>query len=227
MVIKNEAGEFTFTNIGGGIQRLTLLPAQYSGDTAQQLNAQRTQGPIGGLSATPGEIEKLAYTVKEKTDRSITYTAESKGLKITKEWSLFPVPADTKATDGFGYLWDLKVTIQNAGTEKATGTYYLYAGLLGKLHSNDWIQPAATWYADGDAIELNEGEFDSSRFLGLFWQTRDKQSFITKDLKEMSFAGVHNQYYCSLIRPLQVNKKAETSIWTSWRYITFDDPGSR
>ncbi|HWB04932.1 MAG TPA: membrane protein insertase YidC [Verrucomicrobiales bacterium] len=224
VVITNETAEYTFTNIGGALQQVRILPSKYSGVTPQLLNDQRYQGPIGGLSAIPGDIEKLAYTKQAQTDKSITYTAESKGLKITKEWSLFPVPADAKAEDGFGYLWDLKVTVQNTAPEKAAGSYFLYAGLLGKLHDNDWIEPASTSYADGDALEFHPGDLERSTFLGL-WERHPDRDFLTSELKEMSFGGVHNQYYCILIRPLNVKKDGKSSMWSSWRYIKRDDPG--
>ena len=224
VVITNEAAKYTFTNIGGAMQQVEILSGQYAGKTPQGLNDQRTQGPIGGLSTAPGEIEKLVYTEVAKTDHSITYVAENKGLKITKEWSLFPVPEGTKSTDGFGYVWDLKVTIQNTGADVQSGSYYLYSGLLGKLHANDWIEPAATWYADSDAIELNQSEFDRSTFLGL-WEQHPARDTIKNDLKEMSFAGVHNQYYCIIIRPIDVKKDGKTAVWAQRRFIEREDPG--
>ncbi|HEX2750000.1 MAG TPA: hypothetical protein VHM91_18470, partial [Verrucomicrobiales bacterium] len=226
VVISNKAAEYTFTNIGGALQQVNILPGnKYAGKTAQILNDPgRFQGPVGGLSSVPGEIEKLAYAVKEQTPRSITYVADSKGLKITKEWSLHALPEGTEDGDGFGYLWDLKVTIQNTAADKASGSYYLYSGLLGKLHANDWIEPAATSYADGDAVEVNAGEFDRSTFLGM-WERHPQRDYITNELKEMSFGGVHNQYYCLLIRPLDVKKDGKTSTWSSWRFINRDDPG--
>ena len=223
--INNGAAEYTFTNIGGALQQVKILSGQYAGKTEQLLNSQKNHGPrqaIGALSTGPGVVEKLAYT-HEKTDRSVTFTATdpATGLRFIKKWELAELPDGKKVTDGYGYLWNLSVTISNPGATQQQGRYFLYSGLLGRLHSNDWIQPSLTWYADDDADEMAWTEFDSSGFLGFGTKTRLQK--IEKDFEAMTYAGVHNQYYAVLISPDQ--KLSTTPVWTQRQWITFADPG--
>src|SRR5436190_21015602 len=168
-VVKNEAAEYTFTNLGGGMREIKLLPAQYAGKTTQILNSKDDDGPlvaIGTLSDGSGSFEKLAYTKESQTDRSISFTATTpEGLKITKKWELEPTPKDKKETDGYGYLWNLTVNLTNTGDKPPEGRQFLYSGMVGRLHTNDWIQPSATWYANGDANEMDASAFDRSTVL--------------------------------------------------------------
>lgn len=221
-VLKNEAAEYTFTNIGGGLQTIKILKGKYAGETEQILNGQGTRGAIGALSRATGDLEIQPYTVEAETARSITYTTTVNGLKITKEWKLSDVKEGDKDEDGWGFLWNLTVTFSNTGEAQQAGQYYLYSGLLGRLHANDNIQPAATWYADGDAIEFDWTKFDRSTFLGL-WETQPKLQEIKKDLTAMTFGGVHNQYYSLLVSPSEVKEESSTPVWLQRQWLTFDD----
>jgi YidC/Oxa1 family membrane protein insertase len=224
-VIKNETAEYTFTNIGGGLQSMKILKGKFSGETEQVLNGNGYRGAIGALSRAAGDIENLPYTVEEKTDRSITYTAVANGMKITKLWEMAKPKDDGKEEDGWGYLWNLSVTFTNTTDIVQAGPYYLYTGLVTRLHDNDWIMPAATWYADGDAEEMDYNKFDRSTFLGL-WETTPKRQEIKKDLVEMVFGGVHNQYYAVLLSPAgEVKEESSTPVWMQRQWVTFDDPG--
>ncbi len=225
ITITNGAAEYTFTSIGGGLQQVKILSGQFAGKTEQLLNSQENYGQreaIGALSTGPGQIEKLGYT-HERTERGITFTGNDPvtGLRIIKKWELAEVPEGGKDTDGHGYLWNLSVTVSNSASTQQKGRYFLYTGLLGRLHDNDWIQPALTWYADDDAEELKWSDFDSSGFLGLGTRTRLQK--IEKDLELMTFGGVHNQYYAVLVSPDQV--LSSTPVWTQRQWITVDDPG--
>ncbi len=222
VVIKNDAAEYTFTNIGGGLQQVKILSGQYAGKTEQLINAQENYGQreaIGALSTGAGIIEKPAYTVESQAGNAITFVNTTNGLKISKKWELVEQPADKKGTDGYGYLWNLTVTFTNTADAQQSGQYFLYSGLLGHLHGNDWIQPSLTWYADGDAVEKDWSQFDESSFFGLGGKTRHPN--IEMDLPEMAWAGVHNQFYAVLINP--VDKKSSTKVWTQRQWITLKD----
>jgi len=227
ITIRNEAAEYTFTNIGGGLQQVKILEGKYAGKTEQLINYQENYGQreaIGALSTGPGQIEKLGY-ITEKTERGINFTATdpATGLRIIKKWELAPVPEGGKDADGHGYLWNLTVTVSNPGATQQKGRYFLYSGLLGRLHDNDWLQPALTWYADDDAEEMDWTKFDESSFLGLGGSTRHQK--IEKDLVDMTFAGARNQYYAVLISPDQV--LGSTPVWTRRLWITQPDPGRK
>src|SRR5690606_10832008 len=141
-------------------------------------------------------IDRSSWTLQEATDRSVTYTTTRDGVGIVKKWTL----SDGADSDGWGYLWKLDVTFRNAGTESlAADDFYLHSGALGPLHSNDWIRPAATWFADGDAEKREATKFDGSKFLGFLWSTGGPRETIVETPEDMQWGGVFNQYYTVLI----------------------------
>ena len=224
--ITNGAAEYTFTNIGGGLQQVKILPGQYAGKTEQVLNTKfkdRAQQAIGALSTGPGNVEALGYTKDEQTARSISFstTDPATGLRIVKKWELVTVPEGKKDTDGYGYLWNLSVTFTNAGETTRKDAWFLYSGLIGKLHTNDSIQPSAISYADGDVVEKDASAFKHGGFLGMGSGPDDPH--LTPDLKEMTFAGIHNQYYAVLISPGTIKKDGATPTWLMHRTVSLED----
>ena len=160
-VLKNAAVEATFTNIGGGMKLVKILAGPYAGATEQVINND-AKSPIGALMRGSGNLETTAYTASNITPTSITYTATAGGVEITKVWTM----VDGKPSDGWGYLWDLNVTLRNTGAEKLPVTYSLYSGVLGALHSIDRpTEIASSWYADGDADVITADKFDASSIL--------------------------------------------------------------
>jgi YidC/Oxa1 family membrane protein insertase len=219
--ITTPSAVYTFTTKGGGIRTVRILKGPYAGETEQILNDHGSPGAIGALATQPGQLETATYTVDSRTDRSITFRAEQNGLRITKEWSLSD-KADT--AKGLGYLWNLRISFTNTGgTATPPVPYAVFAGMLGKLHSNDWIMPAATWYADGDAVEQPATEFESASFLGLA-QRRPERSVITNTLSNPVYGGVNNQYYAILVSPAKP-AEGETALWASRHKSDFNDPG--
>lgn len=219
-VLENAAARYTFTSAGGGIKEVTILAGPFAGRTEQVLN-RHAPAAIGALSRAPGDLDTTVYQIKEQTDRSITYTGVSNGLEITKTWTM----AEGDAQAGWGYVWKLNVTFKNARQEKVLGDYFLYAGALGPLHANDWLPPAVSWYADGDAEEHAVSRFDRSTFLGL-WQTRPATTQIVDSLQNVTWGGVHNQYYANIISPAAPRSgDTATPMWSKPLPVEFDDPG--
>ena len=224
----NKSAEYTFTDIGGGLKQVKILSGQFAGKTEQTINYAPNYGklqPIGALSTAPGSVETLAYTMEAKTDKSITYSVIDNGLKITKIWQLAEVPSGSKLTEeGYGYLWNLTVTLTNTLDQPKTGQYYLYSGLIGRLTSNpNSLPPAGSWYADGDAVELPYSEFDNSGFMGM--GERAPTPIIEENLEEMTFTGIHNEYYTVLVQPDEVKVGAKTKTWFQRQWITQDEDG--
>ena len=212
---KNDVAETVFTSKGGGIREVHLHGARYAGKVEQSLNAVGHLGAIGAFSREPGDIETLDYTVAAETENSITWKATSGSLQITKEWTLDTTgPVETS-----GYLWKLKVSLANTGTEKYIGDYFLYSGIMGLVTADQvMVEPSATWYAGGDAEELHVGKHvGGSGFFGLGCST-DKP-FITTPVKQMELAGIHNQYYAVVIRPDKIGEESSDSIWTQRKEV--------
>ncbi|RYD36279.1 MAG: membrane protein insertase YidC [Verrucomicrobiaceae bacterium] len=218
-VLKNEAAVTTFTSAGGGIKLVKILPGPYAGRTEQALN-DHSSSPIGALTQNGGVRETTVYQVRAVTDRSITYTATANGVEITKEWSM----TDGKPGDGWGYLWNLKVTLRNTGTQRLPGSYGLFAGVIGAVHSTELGRTIASdWYADGSADEIHADKFDASSFLG--FNSRAAVPEMTRQLKNLKWAGLHNQYYSLMISPAAVAEGGFTNLWSSRVWVEHDDPG--
>ncbi|MES2709118.1 MAG: membrane protein insertase YidC [Verrucomicrobiota bacterium] len=218
-VLKNEAAITTFTNIGGGIKQVKILAGPYAGRTEQVLNDHAT-APIGALTQNNGAAEKTVYQVSAVTGRSITFTANANGVETTKVWTMI----DGNPLDGWGYLWDLKITLRNTGTQKLPHSYGLYAGVMGALHSNDRPTYTATdWYADGDVDVITADKFDAGNILG--FQTRTAVPEMTRQLKNLTWAGLHNQFYAVMVSPSSLAQGGFTNLWSGREWVEHDDPG--
>ena len=154
ITIKNPAAETSFTTKGGGISEVKLTPAQYAGKLEYFINRDGRKGAIGAFSREPGNVDTLDYTVAAQTAKSITFKAKSGDLDITREWTQ---DETTEPADGSGYLWKLKITITNSGTEKHIGDYSLYAGIMTPVRTNH-TTPMVSWYANGSATEETVSE---------------------------------------------------------------------
>jgi YidC/Oxa1 family membrane protein insertase len=220
-VISNPAAEYTFTNIGGGIKSVKILAGPYAGRTEQLLN-QHATSPIGSLLTNRGDYDRTAYRIAASTPRSITYTATVSGIEITKAWTMH----EGNPTDGFGFIWDLNLSFKNTGST-VPGDYFLYAGLMEKLHANEPPgSPASNWYAERSADQLPSTKFDASN--GLFGSGIGAKPAVTDirtPLNNLEWAGVHNQYYASLISPAAVIKDRSINLLSRRAWLEFDDPG--
>ncbi len=216
-VLKNTAAEYTFTNRGGGIRSVKILTGPYAGRTEQLMN-HRAGTPIGALLSAQGVPDTTLYSISSSTDRSITYTATTGGIEITKTWTM----RDGEPTEGWGYVWDLRLSFRNTG-DTTPGNYYLYAGLLEKLHTTEIQPPSSNWYADESDGQLSASKFESSGFLG--FGARPPQSEIRTPLTDLTWAGVHNQFYASLISPSDPPKGRTVQLLSRRHWLEYDDPG--
>lgn len=220
-IIRNEAAEFTFTNIGGGIKSVKILAGPYAGRTEQVLN-QRASSPIGALLTSRGEYDRTAYRLVASTGRSLTYAATVGGIEITKAWTMH----EGKPTDGFGFIWDLNLSFKNTSTT-VPGDYFLYAGLMEKLHANEAPgSPASNWYADRSADHMDSSKFDASNgLLGTGIGAKGADPEIRTPLNNLEWAGAYNQYYTSLISPAAVIRDRSINLLSRRTWQEFDDPG--
>lgn len=218
--LSNPVAKFTFTTKGGGIQNATVLAAPYAGKTEQLLNG-TGQGAIGSLSRVDGELDESIWTKKDQTETSVTFETTTKdGLLITKKWTMSNAPGASQ--EGPGYIWDLAVKIKNTGTEKfAADNFFLYAGGATQLQANDMYVSTGA-YADGKSHEVKSGEFDSSKFLWFLWENRPAREVISQSYGNLTWLGVGNQYYSTIISP---QTPAAGKIWTKrfWDTVKHDE----
>ena len=217
-VLRNSAAEYTFTNLGGGIKEVKILTGPFAGRTEQIMNA-GANAPIGALLSSQGAYDLAAYRIASTSDRAITYSATVNGVEITKSWTINP----GELAGGWGYVWNLSLSFKNSGTTTG-GDYFLHAGALGKLHASEILPPASNWYADGSADQSDAHKLDASSGL-LGFGAKPAQSEIRKSLPNLTWGGVHNQFYATLISPDSVAKDKPVQVLSRRKWLEFDDPG--
>ena len=217
-ILGNPAAEYTFTNIGGGIKQVKILTGKYAGRTEQIMNL-GGNAPIGGLLSSQGAYDLAAYSIASRSNRAITYTATVNGVEITKAWTM----REGEPTEGWGFIWNLNLSFKNTATTTG-GDYYLHAGLLGKLHSSEMLPPATHWYADGSATQSDAHKMDASSGL-LGFGARPASEEIRLAAANLTWGGVHNQFYATLISPDVIAKEKSVQILSRRKWMEFDDPG--
>lgn len=214
-ILGNAAAEYTFTSLGGGIRSVKILAGRYAGRTEQILN-QRAPAPIGALLSAQGAYDLTPYQIASSSPRAITYTATVNGIEITKAWSM----REGEPTEGWGYIWDLQLSFKNPGTA-IPADYSLYAGLMEKLHASEVPGPSSNWYAARSDGQLAADKLDASSFLG--FMPKPAQTEIRSPLTDLTWAGVHNQYYASLISPAAPPAGQSTQLLSRRQWVEFAD----
>jgi YidC/Oxa1 family membrane protein insertase len=211
-VLSNPVAETTFSSIGGGIQTVKLLPAKYAGKREQILN-ERPIAAIGSIAQGSGEVDVKSWSKVEQTADSITFETVMGGNKFRKIWKM-KSGATTKDTseEGPGYLWDLKVQVTNQGTENLPlQSYYLYAGAAHQMGKMDGTYVSSVLHGAGKPTELKPGNFTQEKRLWVLWEIQKEQPFIDQSYEPVLWAGTNNQYYTTLITPLD---KEPTQVWS-------------
>ena len=217
-ILRNPAAEYTFTSLGGGIKEVKILAGPFAGRTEQIMN-QGASAPIGALLSNQGTYDLTPYRIVSSSDRSITYAAIVNGVEITKTWTM----REGDPTQGWGYIWNLNLSFKNTGTTTG-GDYFLHAGLLGKLHASEMLPPASHWYTDGSATQSDAHKMDASNGL-LGFGAKPAQAEIRTSLTNLTWGGVHNQFYTTLISPDAVATDKSTQVLSRRKWVEFDDPG--
>lgn len=182
---------FTFTTFGGGVKHAEFIDQFAVGDDENKVRLNRFgDEPIGRLTTDSDEYLKVIYKFqKEKSnDRSVTFLGQIKDdLFVRKVWTL----AD-QSEAGHPYRLKLELSFIN--------------GSEGKVDINDY------GFFSGSAAPLSKGEPD--RHTTLFYRKdedykkyavakfkKGKKGLYEKDAGSLSFAGVNNQFFATIIEP--------------------------
>jgi YidC/Oxa1 family membrane protein insertase len=215
------SAEYHFTNLGGGIARAVLLKHEAEGGRPVTLN-EFGSTPIGALSDQPGEGSDAAYTV---TASSGEVTCERTGAQAVQIVKKFTLPQGTSGKEE--YLIKLDVTFKNNGAEPyRSNGWYVYTGSAAKIHERD--QPAYTafdWYA-GRLVDTPVTWFAAATWPLIGVQKSPEKPFYTGNAPNITWAGVKNQYFATIVTP--VDEKDEPldkaqAVW-SRRFPLKDDP---
>lgn len=205
---KTPSVEYHFSSLGGGISSAKLLG--HTGEQGEQVVLNEAgKLPIGALSQVPGQAALVPYSVSaDQAKGEVTFertTADN--LKITKR---FILPSSAANKDQ--YLVKLEVGFTNFGSQPlAWPGYYLHVGSAAPIHEQDMpLYTAFTYMDKGKAHFTDVNWFSASRIPVLGIQTRPERQAFEQSLEKGSWAGVKNQYFTSLLSPVDTQG---TGVW--------------
>lgn len=202
----NPVARFAFSDVGGSVRY-----AEMSGKAINtiddvlkhhdvRLNEDAPFG-IGNLMYNLGEqaapiFDNTVYTVTAQTPDMVELTGRTPDgrLTICKQYSLKPVTKDEERAHS--YMLALKLKVQNnTGLDLAYSNWGIFAGASYPISK-----------AEGERytyiVAMDDGTFEKtseSHFHGMF--SGDKSREYKTDFKKLSWAGVMNQYYATLVIP--------------------------
>ena len=206
VIIESKDVIFTLTNIGGGIKFAEFKNQFQVGSKSElvQINHDGA-GPIGGL-AGPGELlENLAYAYKAEEStpgkKAVFIAKLPSGLIAKKSFSL--VEANKP---GSSYLLDFELKLENtAATATNINQWSLFLGEASPLYQDEAGQQTGFFWSENGGINFN----DSSSFKGGMFGS-EKSSIKNVSEKPLNFAGVTNQFFTTVVRPVN---PVPSSVW--------------
>lgn len=196
--LANEAVEFSFSNLGGGIAHAALRKHEAERGKLMVLN-EFGPIPIGALSDVAGEGARVPFAASVDPARTaITFQrTDARQMEITKRYTIAQ-PGDGSEE----YAARLEVTFTNRGTQPVPlAPYYIYAGAAAPVHQRDLPMYTGFKFSGGKFIDVNW--FSAGGFLGF---GHPERPVFTAEHAGTSWLGVTNQYFSTIVSP-QVTAK--------------------
>ncbi len=205
-VLRNSDVELRLTNRGGGISEVVLLNhAAENGQRVTLNSPDRT--PIGAIVDQPAVAALPQFTITHTADGSVQLERVTpEHIDIRKKFFFAPSP---ERKDKFVAGMDLD--FRNDGTDVYQNSdYFIALGSARPVHHNDIsTYTHLTWCISGKAKSIDVNWFaPQSSFFGL--QKRPAHDFYEEKLPGAEWAGVNNQFFATLLVPL--NAKAN-AVW--------------
>lgn len=198
-VIEGSEAKWTFSNFGGGIERVELINHKAEGGTALILN-EFGGIPIGALTESFETAVLEPYQLEVSADRkAVTFRrTDSRQLTIEKRFTLSAPSAELEKAAP--YLWNLELRFINQSPAPVTvPAYALRTGAAAPLHIKD--QPLYTGFNrmnSGSAKYTDINWFDGGGFLGFNRVPR----LVYSESGQVQWIGVTNQYYSTIVSPV-------------------------
>ena len=201
------AARYEFTNLGGGIERASLLnyPAESGSDV--YLNEFGTV-PIGAISEQPGVGSALPYTVTVDGATVVCTRTQPDGLVITKR---FHLPESTSEANGYRLMMDVTFANQGAKAVQSPG-YYLYVGSAAPIHQRDLaMYTGFDWYGMGKSNHIDVSWFNAGKIPLVGMETHPARPVYTMQADKIGWAAVHSQFFTIVAAP--ENGAAGVGVW--------------
>lgn len=202
----NPVARFAFSDVGGSVRY-----AEMSGKAINSIDAvlknhdvRLNEGAsfgVGNLMYNLGEqaapiYDNTVYSVTAQTPTMVELTGRTPDgrLTICKQYSLKPVSKEEERAHR--YMLTLNIKVQNNTSEDlAYANWGLFAGSSYPISQAEGERYTYIVAADADSFHKNA----ESHFHGMF--SGDKSREYKTDFNNLSWAGVMNQYYATLVIP--------------------------
>lgn len=207
--LKIGSTEYVFSNLGGGVVAARLLGHKSEQGAVLVLN-EFGEVPIGAVTEVAGDGVRKPHSFEvEPGGRAIRFErTDARQVRWVKR---FVLPSEESVSKGGAgeYGLRLELTVTNQGGEPLTlPGYYVHAGSAAPLHQRDMpIYTGFHMYRDngGKFVDLNW--FNG----GGFFSRRTASETFTESAEKLSWVGVTNQYFCSLVTS-DVDLKATSEV---------------
>ncbi len=228
--LRTKSAEYIFTNLDGGLSRVTLDDhvVDKSGGARVVLN-EFGAIPIGAISDKAGEKANAPFTARADTaGGTITFDrVDEKQLALTKKFTL-PKFDGLKKSEQLReeFLLKLDLTFTNRSAQPlAVPPYWVHLGSAAPLHANDAPLYIGLNYLRGEgSFGIGKNHFINLSWFApggmLFWSHSGKLFYPEQPepLKDVRWAAVANQYFCTLVEPT-VDTKATSDVQLAQRGI--------
>ncbi len=205
-VLRNSDVELRLTNRGGAISEVVLRNHVAEDGHPVVLN-DAGPVPIGAIVQTPAAPAFPEFTIAHADETAIRFERTTpERLAVTKKFSFSPNP---EKKDSF--VIEMDVDFRNDGARVyEQPAYFITLGSARPIHAKDLPNYThLTWCINGNAKSIDVNWFKaSSSFFGL--KSSPAHASYEENLPGAEWVGVSNQFFASLLVPLNVRANA---VW--------------
>jgi YidC/Oxa1 family membrane protein insertase len=214
VVTKLETSEaiFVFTNIGGGLKYAELKNQSPGIEGPVRLNRHGNH-PMGAISDGVDRMESGSYAFVEEASvegKSVVFRGKlPSGVWAQKTWSLRET-----GNEGDPFMLDYKLQLENAG-ENAVNLDN-FSVFLGEATPLDNVERA-----DQTGFVVNDNRsftyYSNTEFAKAWFGLRKARTQINEPVEKGVFAGVSNQFFASVLKPVE---PTESLVWSTYSELT-------
>jgi len=202
---------FTFTSIGGGLKHAEFKNQTNGAEGPVRLNRHGVS-PIGAIADGPDRVEGIGYEFLDKESvpgKSVVMAGRlPSGLRAKKTWSLVET-----GNPGDPYRLDLKILLENPGdTTVNLDSYSVFLGTAAPLDNVERGEQTGFVLRDDRDFSFTS----VSSFAG-GWFGKKEKSIITESVSKSDYAGVANQFFATVLKPLE---PGESVLWSKTSDVT-------
>lgn len=203
---------FTFTSVGGGL-KTAQIKNQANGLLGPVILNRHGSSPIGAIAEGPDRMEATNYTTVDAESvegKTVVFRGKlPSGLWAKKTWSLVE-----GGNEGSPFMLDFKLQLENAREDQVNlDVFSLFLGTATPLDTVE--RGEQTGFVVNDSRDFSF--HSTSEFAKAWFGMRKERSLITQPIGKAVYAGVANQFFATVVRPVE---PAESLLWSKVDTIT-------